>query len=96
MQQIIYDQAPYHILYYDAALHAYRTDRFEGWQNQPTGNGVAALRLRHRYGYTAAAARDAPRPVRTRRGVGRSGGERWRRPRRHRASRGRRDRRRRT
>ena len=31
-----YDQAPYHILYYDDELHAYRTDRFAGWQNQPT------------------------------------------------------------
>lgn len=40
MQQIMYDQAPYHILFYDANLEAYRTDRFAGWQNQPTGNGV--------------------------------------------------------
>ena len=28
-------QAPYHILYYDDNLHAYRTDKFAGWQNQP-------------------------------------------------------------
>ena len=35
MQQIIYDEAPYHVLYYDSALHAYRTDRFTNWQNQP-------------------------------------------------------------
>ena len=35
LQQYWYDQAPYHILYYDANLHAYRTDKFAGWQNQP-------------------------------------------------------------
>jgi ABC-type dipeptide transport system, periplasmic component len=35
LQQYWYDQAPYHILYYDANLHAYRTDKFVGWQNQP-------------------------------------------------------------
>lgn len=35
MQDIVYNEAPYHILYYDAALHAYRTDRFTGWVNQP-------------------------------------------------------------
>jgi len=40
MQNLIYDQAPYHILFYDAQLDAYRTDRFGGWQNQPTENGV--------------------------------------------------------
>jgi peptide/nickel transport system substrate-binding protein len=35
MQEIWYRDAPYHILFYDANLHAYRTDRFEGWTNQP-------------------------------------------------------------
>jgi peptide/nickel transport system substrate-binding protein len=39
MQNLIYDQAPYHILYYDANLDAYRTDRFGGWKNQPS-NGT--------------------------------------------------------
>jgi peptide/nickel transport system substrate-binding protein len=39
MQQLIYDQAPYHILYYDSNLDAYRTDVFAGWQNQPA-NGT--------------------------------------------------------
>jgi peptide/nickel transport system substrate-binding protein len=39
MQQMFYDQAPYHILYYDDNLHAYRTDKFAGWQNQPS-NGT--------------------------------------------------------
>jgi peptide/nickel transport system substrate-binding protein len=40
MQNLIYDEAPYAILYYDANLDAYRTDRFSGWQNQPTANGT--------------------------------------------------------
>jgi peptide/nickel transport system substrate-binding protein len=40
MQNLIYDQAVYDILYYDANLAAYRTDRFGGWQNQPTANGT--------------------------------------------------------
>ena len=40
MQNMIYDDAPYDILYYDANLDAYRTDRFAGWQNQPTANGT--------------------------------------------------------
>ncbi len=35
MQEIVYNEAPYHILYYDASLHAYRTDKFSGWVNQP-------------------------------------------------------------
>jgi peptide/nickel transport system substrate-binding protein len=35
MQQMIYEDAPYHILFYDAVLAAYRTDTFTGWQNQP-------------------------------------------------------------
>ncbi len=40
MQNLMYDEAPYHILYYDANLDVYRTDVFAGWQNQPTDNGV--------------------------------------------------------
>ncbi len=40
MQQIVYDQAPYHVLFYDAALHAYRTDKFGGWALQPTEGGL--------------------------------------------------------
>jgi peptide/nickel transport system substrate-binding protein len=39
MQNLIYDEAPYDILYYDANLDVYRTDRFAGWQNQPA-NGT--------------------------------------------------------
>ena len=39
MQNLIYDQAVYDILYYDSNLDAYRTDRFAGWRNQPS-NGT--------------------------------------------------------
>ncbi len=39
MQNIIYDEAPYDVLYYDANLDAYRTDRFAGWYNVPS-NGT--------------------------------------------------------
>ncbi|MCJ7753007.1 MAG: hypothetical protein MUP13_00440 [Thermoanaerobaculales bacterium] len=35
MQNIFYDDAPYHMLYNEDTLVAYRTDRFGGWQNQP-------------------------------------------------------------
>jgi peptide/nickel transport system substrate-binding protein len=35
MQNLIYDQAVYDILYYDANLVGYRTDRFAGFANQP-------------------------------------------------------------
>ena len=39
MQNLIYDQAVYDILYYDANLDVYRNDRFAGWQNMPS-NGT--------------------------------------------------------
>jgi peptide/nickel transport system substrate-binding protein len=39
MQNIFYDDAPYHILFYEDTLVAYRTDKFAGWTNQPS-NGV--------------------------------------------------------
>ena len=39
MQNQIYDQAVYDILYYDANLEAYRTDRFTGLVNMPS-NGT--------------------------------------------------------
>ena len=39
MQNIFYDDAPYHVLFYDDTLVAYRTDTFAGWQNQPA-NGT--------------------------------------------------------
>jgi len=40
MQNLTYDEAPYIILYYDAELHAYRTDKFGGWTNQPEQGGT--------------------------------------------------------
>ena len=40
MQNLVYDEAPYHILYYDAELDAYRTDKFAGWSNQPVEGGT--------------------------------------------------------
>jgi len=40
MQQIMYDEAPYHVLFYEAALHVYRTDRFGNWQLQPSADGL--------------------------------------------------------
>ncbi len=40
MQNLAYDEAPYLILYYDAELHAYRTDRFGGWTLQPSEGGT--------------------------------------------------------
>jgi peptide/nickel transport system substrate-binding protein len=43
VQQYWYDQAPYHILYYDNNLHAYRTDKFANWHVQPaTGTPLYA------------------------------------------------------
>jgi peptide/nickel transport system substrate-binding protein len=35
IQNLIYDEAPYDILYYDANLDVWRTDKFAGWQNMP-------------------------------------------------------------
>jgi len=40
MQDIAYAEAPYIIMYYDAELHAYRTDKFGGWRDQPTEGGT--------------------------------------------------------
>ena len=39
MQNLIYNEAPYDLLYYDANLDVYRNDRFAGWQNMPA-NGT--------------------------------------------------------
>ena len=47
MQNLIYDEAPYDILFYDSNLDVYRNDRFAGWQNMP-GERHAVLHLRHR------------------------------------------------
>jgi hypothetical protein len=40
MQEIFYDEVPNIPLYYDSELHANRTDRFGGWQNQPPDSGT--------------------------------------------------------
>ena len=39
MQNLIYNEAPYDVLYYDNNLDVYRNDRFAGWQNMPA-NGT--------------------------------------------------------
>jgi peptide/nickel transport system substrate-binding protein len=39
MQQIIYEDSPYVILWYAPILHAYRTDTFTGYKPQPLENG---------------------------------------------------------
>jgi peptide/nickel transport system substrate-binding protein len=51
MQNLVYDEAPYHILYYDSELHAYRTDKFGGWVNQPAETGTPLFGYGP-YGYT--------------------------------------------
>ena len=56
-------QAPYDILYYDANLDVYRTDRFAGWQNQPS-NGTPLFTYGN-LGYTLltdATAQPSPEP----------------------------------
>lgn len=35
IQNLIYSDAPYDVLYYENELDVYRTDRFAGWQNMP-------------------------------------------------------------
>ena len=60
MQEIMYNEAPYHILFYDASLHAYRTDRFSGWVNQPD-NGTPFFGYGP-YGYTQLTLGAAPAP----------------------------------
>ena len=40
MQELFYRDLPNIPLYYDSELHAYRTDRFTGWQSQPPGTGT--------------------------------------------------------
>jgi peptide/nickel transport system substrate-binding protein len=64
MQNLVYDEAPYHILYYDAELHAYRTDKFAGWTNQPSQGGTPLFGYGSR-GYTLltdASAQPSPTP----------------------------------
>ena len=40
MQEIFYAEVPNIPLYFDSELHAYRTDTFSGWQNQPPETGT--------------------------------------------------------
>jgi peptide/nickel transport system substrate-binding protein len=35
LQNLVYDQAVYDVLYYDSNLDVHRNDRFAGWQNMP-------------------------------------------------------------
>jgi hypothetical protein len=41
MVDLVYDDAPYHVLFYDDELHARRIGRFEGWSTQPPAGGVS-------------------------------------------------------
>ena len=79
MQQIMYDEAPYHILYYPSQLDANRTDKFGGWKNQPSQNGNPLFGFGPLdYTYLTDANAPAPSPSRVGGGLGVSG----RRPRR--------------
>ena len=40
MQELFYAEVPNIPLYYDSELHAYRTDHFGGWVNQPPDSGT--------------------------------------------------------
>jgi peptide/nickel transport system substrate-binding protein len=48
MQQLFYNAACTHVLYYDSELHAQRTDKFTGWVNQPPETGTPLFG----YGYS--------------------------------------------
>ena len=61
MQDLVYDEAPYHILYYDAELHAYRTDRFGGWTLQPSEGGTPLFGYGP-FGYTKLTSLAEPTP----------------------------------
>jgi len=66
MQNIVYDQAPYVIVYNDNELHVYRTDRFTNWHNQPADG--TPLFANGTYNYTLlqdATATPAPTPTAT-------------------------------
>jgi peptide/nickel transport system substrate-binding protein len=64
MQQLWYEQAPYHILYYDDNLHAYRTDKFANWQNQPAnGTPLFSYSIRGETLLTDATAVVSPSPA---------------------------------
>ena len=59
MQQLFYDAACYHVLYYDSVLHGMRTDKFTNWTNQPPVGGTPIFG----YGYPGyMALQDATQP----------------------------------
>jgi len=66
MQEIFYRDVPYDIPYYDSELHAYRTDKFSGWRNQPADSGTPLFGFGYG-GYLAlsavAAATPSPEPT---------------------------------
>jgi peptide/nickel transport system substrate-binding protein len=63
MQNIVYDDAPYDIIYYDSELHAYRTDKIGGWRNQPR-NGTPLFEYGAiNYTLLTAAAAASPSPA---------------------------------
>ena len=43
MLRLFYDESTYVVLFEDADLQAYRTDRFEGWTKQPADTGPGAV-----------------------------------------------------
>ncbi len=45
MQKLIYDEAPYIILYNRNAIEAYRTDKFEGWTKVPSKIGTTITQV---------------------------------------------------
>ncbi|MEO8463657.1 MAG: ABC transporter substrate-binding protein [Chloroflexota bacterium] len=62
MQQLVYRDAPYIILYYDSELHAYRTDKFTNWTIQPSVGGTPLFGYGPR-GYTFLQAISAATPA---------------------------------
>ena len=46
MQNLIYDEAPYDVLFYDANLDVYRNDKFAGWREHAARRD-ADVHLRH-------------------------------------------------
>jgi len=67
MQELVYRDAPYILLYYDSQLDAYRTDKIGGWTKQPSANGTP-LFAQGSFPYwslKAAAPEPTPTPVAT-------------------------------
>ncbi|MBA3289274.1 MAG: ABC transporter substrate-binding protein [Acidimicrobiia bacterium] len=71
MLLLMYEEAPYVVLFYDADLQAYRTDRFDGWVLQPSETGPALFSntspsyVRLRAAGTAAPPTTVPAPAST-------------------------------